>query len=180
MISRKARQGIGHNNQPGDARELAFGFLQQENQMIIEIATASDIPALSSLLADLFSQEEEFTPNHETQQRGLALIIDYPAVGAVLVARQGDQIIGMVTLLFTISTALGERVALLEDMVVFPAGRGVGVGTKLLSEAITYSRVQGCKRITLLTDQNNISAQRFYAKQGFVMSSMVPMRIALA
>ncbi len=96
-----------------------------------------------------------------------------------MVARQGDQIVGMVNLLFTISTALGERVALLEDMVVSPTDRGIGVGTRLLSEAISYSRVHGCKRITLLTDQINESDQRFYAKQGFVVSSMVPMRLSL-
>lgn len=148
--------------------------------MLVETATAADIPALDGLLSVLFSQEVEFTPNPEAQQRGLARIIGDPEVGAVLVARQGDQIVGMVNLLFTISTALGERVALLEDMVVFPAGRGMGAGTKLLSEAITYSRVQGCKRITLLTDRSNESAQRFYAKQGFVVSSMIPMRLSLA
>lgn len=148
--------------------------------MLVEIATAADIPALDGLLSVLFSQEAEFTPNSEVQQRGLARIIGDLEVGAVLVAREGDQIVGMVNLLFTISTALGERVALLEDMVVFPAGRGMGAGTKLLSEAIAYSRVQGCKRITLLTDRNNESAQRFYAKQGFVASSMVPMRMLLA
>lgn len=148
--------------------------------MLVETATAADIPALSGLLSVLFSQEAEFAPNPDAQQRGLARIIGDPEAGAVLVARQGDQIVGMVNLLFTISTALGERVALLEDMVVFPAGRGIGVGTKLLSEAISYLRVQGCKRITLLTDRGNESAQRFYAKQGFVVSSMVPMRLSLA
>ncbi|MBI5462118.1 MAG: GNAT family N-acetyltransferase [Gammaproteobacteria bacterium] len=148
--------------------------------MLVETATAADIPALSDLLSVLFSQEAEFTPDPEAQQRGLARIINDPEVGAVLVARQGDQIVGMVNLLFAISTALGERVALLEDMVVLPAGRGTGVGTKLLSEAISYARVQGCKRITLLTDRGNESAQRFYAKQGFVVSSMIPMRLSLA
>lgn len=147
--------------------------------MLVESATAADIPALCGLLSVLFYQEAEFTPNPEAQQRGLARIIGDPEVGAVLVARNGDQIVGMVNLLFTISTALGERVALLEDVVVFPAGRGIGVGTNLLSEAIAYSRAQGCKRITLLTDRNNESAQRFYAKQGFVVSSMVPMRMLL-
>jgi GNAT superfamily N-acetyltransferase len=147
--------------------------------MIIDSATTSDIMELSHLLSLLFSQEAEFVPNLELQQRGLARIIDSPEVGAVLVAREGDKIIGMVSLLFTVSTALGERVALLEDMVVSPAGRGMGVGTKLLSEAISYSRMQFCKRITLLTDQSNEIAQKFYAKQGFVMSGMVPMRLLL-
>lgn len=148
--------------------------------MLIEKATAADIPALSDLLSALFSQEVEFTPNAEAQQRGLAQIIGNPETGFVLVARQNDQIAGMVNLLFTISTALGERVALLEDMVVSPADRGVGVGTKLLSEAISFARGQGCKRITLLTDRSNEFAQEFYATQGFAVSSMVPMRLSLS
>lgn len=148
--------------------------------MLIEKAIAADIPALSALLSVLFSQETEFTPNAEVQQRGLHQIIGNPEIGAVLVARQGDQIVGMVNLLFTISTALGERVALLEDMVVIPAVRGAGVGRRLLSEAIAFAREQGCKRITLLTDRGNESAQGFYARQGFVLSGMVPMRLSLA
>jgi GNAT superfamily N-acetyltransferase len=93
---------------------------------------------------------------------------------------ENGQIVGMVNLLFTISTALGERVALLEDMVVSPEVRGTGIGAKLLSEAISLARERGCKRITLLTDRSNEAAQRFYAKQGFVLSSMVPMRLSVA
>lgn len=147
--------------------------------MLIERATAADIPALSDLLSILFSQEAEFTPNPEAQQRGLAQIIGDPGIGAVFVAKHGEQVIGMVNLLFTVSTALGERVALLEDMVVSPAVRGMGVGTKLLAEAISHSRAQGCKRITLLTDQSNVSARKFYENQGFVLSDMVPMRLIL-
>lgn len=148
--------------------------------MLIEKATAADIPALSDLLSLLFSQEVEFTPNPEAQQRGLAQIIGNPEMGFVLVARQKpSQITGMVNLLFTVSTALGERVALLEDMVVSPAGRGAGVGTKLLCEAISLARMHGCRRITLLTDHSNELAQGFYAKQGFSVSSMVPMRLSM-
>jgi GNAT superfamily N-acetyltransferase len=148
--------------------------------MVVEIATVADIVVLSDLLSVLFAQEMEFTPNTEAQQKGLARVISDPRVGTVLVAREGDHIVGMVNLLFTVSTALGERVALLEDMVLFPEVRGRGVGTKLLSEAISFARERGCKRITLLTDGSNESAQRFYAKQGFVVSGMVPMRLALA
>lgn len=148
--------------------------------MLIEKATSVDIPALSELLSVLFSQEAEFAPNTEAQCKGLARIINNAEIGAVLVARQGGQVVGMVNMLFTVSTALGERVALLEDMVVSPAGRGTGIGTKLLAEAISFARTQGCKRITLLTDQENESAQKFYGKQGFVVSDMVPMRLSLA
>jgi GNAT superfamily N-acetyltransferase len=148
--------------------------------MFVEIAAVADIAVLSDLLSVLFSQEVEFTPKPEVQQKGLTRIITDPRVGTVLIAREADHIVGMVNLLFTISTALGERVALLEDMVVSPEVRGTGIGAKLLSEAISLARERGCKRITLLTDRSNEAAQRFYAKQGFVLSSMVPMRLSVA
>jgi GNAT superfamily N-acetyltransferase len=148
--------------------------------MASEIATFGDIRALTDLLSVLFSQEAEFTPDPEAQRRGLTRVISDPRVGMVLVARQGGQVVGMVNLLFTVSTALGERVVLLEDRVLSPHVRGSGVGTRLLSDAIALVRDQGFKRITLLTDRSNESAQRFYSRHGFVISTMVPMRLSLS
>jgi GNAT superfamily N-acetyltransferase len=146
---------------------------------LIEPATVADIPALGELLAVLFAQEAEFAPDPPAQRRGLARIIGEPQLGTILVARERDAILGVVNLLFTVSTALGERVALLEDMVVAPAARGRGIGSALLRHAIAHARAQGCKRITLLTDGTNEAAQRFYARHGFTASGMVPMRLAL-
>lgn len=145
----------------------------------IDQATLEDIPALSSLLGELFSQEVEFQPDEAAQVRGLTLIIPNPHIGAVLVARSANEVVGMVNLLFTVSTALGCRVALIEDMIVSSRFRGSGVGSELLKRAIERARAEGCGRITLLTDETNDSAQRFYRRQGFERSSMVPMRLLL-
>lgn len=147
--------------------------------MQITPATPSDIPALCELLNVLFTQEAEFKPDHEAQRRGLARIIGSSEVGLIVVARQNGRIVGMVNLLYTISTALGERVALLEDMIVSPDARGFGVGSQLLEQTIHLARLNDCKRITLLTDQENESAQRFYQKHGFSFSTMIPLRLSL-
>jgi len=147
--------------------------------MEITPANISDIPALCELLDILFSQEADFTPDHEAQSRGLARIIGSPDIGLIVVARQDSRVVGMVNLLYTVSTALGDRVALLEDMVVSPSARGSGIGSELLEQAIQLARLNGCKRITLLTDRTNESAQRFYQKHGFGFSAMVPMRLSL-
>ncbi|HEY1121800.1 MAG TPA: GNAT family N-acetyltransferase [Haloferula sp.] len=148
--------------------------------MQVTEATPEDIPQLCDLLGLLFSQEAEFTPDAETQAQGLREIIGFPERGRILVLRSGGTLVGMVNLLFTISTALGGRVAMLEDMVVKPSQRESGAGSLLLKAAIECARANGCRRVTLLTDGTNSRAQRFYQRHGFTTSDMVPLRLILA
>ena len=143
------------------------------------MATTSDIPTLCTLLDYLFSQEIEFKPNHETQSRGLEMILNNNNIGNIFVAKKNKTIVGMVILLYTVSTALGERVVLLEDMVVSPDERELGIGSMLLDHAVKYATEKGCKRITLLTDKMNIRAQKFYKQHKFNCSSMIPFRMII-
>jgi GNAT superfamily N-acetyltransferase len=148
-------------------------------KMDISIATEEDIPALGLLLEQLFSQEVEFHPDTAAQQRGLRLIIDHPDTGFILIGRKNGIPVGMVNILFTISTALGERVALLEDMVVDKNHRREGYGSMLLASAVSEAGKRGCRRITLLTDLANKAGHRFYERHGFSRSTMVPFRFAV-
>jgi len=145
----------------------------------IEPATLGDIPALADLLAVLFTQEADFRPNREKQERGLRLIIESPDVGVIFTAREGGEIVGMVSLLFTVSTAEGGRACWLEDMVVRPDLRCGGLGSRLLQTVIDYARSNGFARITLLTDQVNEGAIRFYGRHGFKPSEMKTLRLHL-
>lgn len=147
--------------------------------LVIEPATIEDVPALSELLALLFAQEAEFKPDPEAHCRGLTQIINTPHLGLIYVARQHGMIVGTVNLLFTISTALGERVALLEDLVVLPASRGNGIGSALLAHASAVARQHSCARVTLITDADNFAAQELYKKHGFIKSNMKTMRLML-
>jgi GNAT superfamily N-acetyltransferase len=145
----------------------------------IELATIEDIPRLNELLTILFTQEADFLPDPVKQSSGLQLIIENPATGHILVLREEGVIVGMVNLLYTVSTALGDRVAILEDMIIDPGCRGGGAGSRLLDGAIAFAKEQGCQRITLLTDRTNNGAIRFYEHHGFMLSEMVPLRLLL-
>lgn len=142
-------------------------------------ATLDDISKLSELLDSLLSQESEFTPNVDAQIKGLSEIISNKEIGDILIVRNGNEILGMLNLLYTVSTALGGRVALLEDMVVSPKVRGQNIGSILVDYAIKFAKERDCKRITLLTDADNEGAHRFYKRHGFDKSSMVPFRLNL-
>jgi GNAT superfamily N-acetyltransferase len=147
--------------------------------MNITRAVTADIPDLCILLHDLFSREAEFEPDLEAQARGLAAVIDDPAVGDILVARDSGRVLGMINILYTVSTALGGPVAVFEDMIVSPHCRGEGIGSALLGRAIELAETKGCRRISLLADSDNEAAHRFYHRQGFSRSTMLTFRLLL-
>jgi GNAT superfamily N-acetyltransferase len=145
----------------------------------IEPATLQDLPELTQLLMELFAQESDFRPNYNNQMRGLRLILEQPNRGRVFVLRSADRIIGMINLLFTISTAEGGFVILLEDLIIHSDFRSQGMGSQLLNYAIDYAKQKDFLRITLLTDRVSEESLVFFEKHGFQRSDMVPMRLFL-
>jgi GNAT superfamily N-acetyltransferase len=148
--------------------------------IVIEPAAQSDVSELVGLLHALFAQEQEFAPDAERQRRGLEMILSSPKTGRIFVAREKGETVGMINLLFTVSTALGAPVCWLEDMVVRPDKRGAGIGSRLVTHAIGFARAHGYVRITLMTDAGNADARRFYERHGFARSEMVAMRVQLS
>src|SRR6266705_2129641 len=108
--------------------------------VIIEPPTEADLDEVSEMLGELFTQESDFRPDKEKQLRGLRLIFEQPNRGRVFVLRREGAIVGMINLLFTISTAEGGFVILLEDLVIHKAYRDKGYGSKLLEYAIDFAR----------------------------------------
>src|SRR6184192_4689797 len=151
---------------------------EQEN-VVIEPATQADLDELSELVGELFEQESDFRPNKDKQLRGLRLIFEQPSRGRVFVLRCNGTIVGMINLLFTISTAEGGFVILLEDLVVHKKYRDKGYGSQLLEYAIDFARKKNFLRITLLTDRPEIKSQAFFKRHGFFESAMIPMRLLI-
>jgi GNAT superfamily N-acetyltransferase len=145
----------------------------------IEQATLEDLPQLTDLLFELFTQEADFVPDRAKQMRGLRLLLEQPNRGRIFVLRQNGLILGMINLLFTISTAEGGFVIMLEDVIVHREFRGKGFGDKLLQHAIEYAKAKEFLRITLLTDRLNEDGLRFFKDHGFFESTMIPLRLML-
>jgi len=139
-------------------------------------AKLKDIDILCELLFELFSQEVEFTPNKEVQQKALKTIIVDENIGDIYVATINEKVVAMVNILYTISTALGNQVAIFEDFIVDKSYRNQGIGENLIDFVFEDLKAKNFSRITLLTDNDNLKAHKFYKKKGFVKSSMVPFR----
>ncbi len=166
---------------PIPRRATGFPETMRKNGYTVRNATPDDVGRCVELLRLLFSQEAEFEPDPALQRKGLCAIIDDPSKGCVLVCEKtaGGRIDGMAVLLATVSTALGRKVLLLEDMIVEPSRRSAGIGSLLLEHSADLARKEGFGRITLLTDGDNRDAHRFYEKNGFERSGMVVFRKAI-
>jgi GNAT superfamily N-acetyltransferase len=145
----------------------------------VQAATIEDLPQLVDLLSELFSEEEDFEPDQTKQERGLRLILEDPGRGRIFVVRTQYKIIGMVNLLFTISTASGGFVVLMEDVIIRPEHRGQGYGSRLIKHVISFAKKKDFGRITLLTDKISAESQRFFQRHGFQFSHMIPMRLSV-
>ncbi|MGA3170398.1 MAG: GNAT family N-acetyltransferase [Chthoniobacteraceae bacterium] len=145
----------------------------------IEPATLDDLPQLTELLFELFTLEGDFKPDRAKHMRGLRLVLEQPSRGRVFVIRQDGRILAMINLLFTISTAEGGFVLLLEDLIVHHDHRHRGFGDMLLKYSLDFAREKDFLRITLLTDRANDEAHRFFKAHGFQESKMIPLRMFL-
>lgn len=61
---------------------------------------------------------------------------------------------------------LDKRFAQLFDIRVHPEARQHGIGIRLLRHAADWARQCGCKHLKIETQNTNVPACRFYAKQG--------------
>jgi len=140
--------------------------------LTISKAGKEDIDQMCLLLWELFELEKDFTPDRDKQKKGLALILDNPRYGALLLLKRDREVLGMANLLFTISTAMGTRVILLEDFIIKKAERRKGLGRYFIEGIKDLARKEGYGRITLLADKDNRPAREFYNSLGFQISNM--------
>jgi ribosomal protein S18 acetylase RimI-like enzyme len=140
-----------------------------------------DVEDIVALLAVLFEQEADFTPDAARQRRALYALLTEPERGVLLVAtddRDGGsgRAVGCVLLLRGLSTAVGGDVCWLEDFVVHPDHRGKGVGRALLEAAVREAERRKWSQVSVLTDPDNDRAIGMYTEAGFKRSGMSLLR----
>ena len=62
------------------------------------------------------------------------------------------------------------RTAQLRILLVTPEGRGLGAGTALVDECVSFARSAGYEAMTLFTTANLVSARRIYQAAGFELA----------
>lgn len=126
---------------------------------------ADDVPAVIALVREVLAEFGlEFGRGSATDAELYDLPASYEAHGgAFWVARAGGEIRGTCGV-FPVSDATFE----LRKMYLRPASRGLGLGQKLLDEALRWTREHGAKHVVLDTVHEMTRAIAFYEANGFV------------
>ena len=129
--------------------------------LAVEVARRAD-DTLAAALARLIPQlsSSSTVPDHDQLRR----IVEFPG-NRLLIARDGDAIVGMLTLvMFPIPTGMRARI---EDVVVDEAARNRGVGEALTGEALRLATSAGARSVDLTSRPGREDAIRLYRRLGF-------------
>lgn len=83
----------------------------------------------------------------------------------VLAAKEGEQVLGTVTLICC--RALADNFLVLEDFVVRPGLTGKGIGSRMMDAADAFARERNCAYAVLVSSGFRTDAHRFYHNHGF-------------
>lgn len=145
--------------------------LNMKSGISIEFAQESDLSEMANLLSLLFAIEKDFTFNYKKQIAGITKLFEHEG-SDMLVAKYESEVIGMVTMQRLISSAEGDYVGQIEDLIVKEEYRKMGVGSRLINKMRSVALEDGYKRIQLAADVDNANALQFYNKRGFFKTNL--------
>ncbi|MBA2402596.1 MAG: MarR family transcriptional regulator [Bradyrhizobium sp.] len=145
-----SKPAILRNHRPGD-----MGWVVQSHGAFYasEYGFDSSFEALVAEIAAKF-----LTSFDASRERCWIAELDGVPVGSVFLVKHNDE------------------VAKLRLLLVDPAGRGHGLGQRLVAECVAFARATGYRKITLWTQSNLVAARSIYQNAGFARVATEPHR----
>src|SRR5688500_12335409 len=132
----------------------------------IDSATPDDIPTIRALIGELAEFERLSHEAQATDEQLHENLFGPKPSAEVVIARVGEEVAGFALFFHNYSTFLGKRGLYLEDLFVFPARRGRGIGRALMRHLAQLAVERNCGRFEWWVLDWNESAIRFYESLG--------------
>ena len=176
-LDQASREEVGALVAPLDARESGalLCAMRTIRRLLDPAAPASQITIRSHRVGEighiisrhgvLYHEEHGWDETFEgfvAEIAGAFAKVHDPLREGCWVAERDGEVLGSV---FVVDA--GEGTAKLRMLYVEPAARGLGVGRKLVEQAIVFAREAGYRRMTLWTNDILHSARRIYETAGF-------------
>ena len=135
---------------------------------MLEIGTAqaADLGPIIQLLRTQL-EEHDIVLTGQALQRATQGLIEDHALGRILTARLGGELVGVAVISFLWTLEHGGPAAWLDEVYVEPSRRGGGIGRKLVEAAMQVARDSGCIALDLEVDEGHEAAERLYERMGF-------------
>ena len=136
--------------------------------VILRIATESDLPLLTSFMRQLRVDDPEEGEFDEPRcVPAMRRLIANPLLGRAWVVEVESQPAGYAVLTLGFSIEFGGIVAFVDELFVARGFRGHGIGTRTLQLVIEAARTLDVAILLLEVTQSNDLAKRLYRKVGF-------------
>ena len=134
--------------------------------VVVAPAGPADRPHLLALLAAQLAEHDIAldTPGLEQAVDGM---LEDPRRGAFLVAREGEEVVGVACLAFIWTLEHGGLSLWLDELYVLPARRGQGIGRALVHATLEEGRRRGCKAVDLEVEASHARVEALYRREGF-------------
>ncbi|MBQ8577298.1 MAG: GNAT family N-acetyltransferase [Clostridia bacterium] len=139
----------------------------QSSSITYRTAERRDIPAVLALVRALAAYEHMEDAVVATEAQYEEWLFER-RVASVLLACDGDDVIGIALYFYNFSTWLGRGGIYLEDLFVRPEYRGRGIGQALLRGLAKRAVAEGCGRVEWSCLDWNTPSIEFYRAQGAV------------
>jgi diamine N-acetyltransferase len=105
---------------------------------------------------------------------GLELLLESSALGEAWLIEEQGRHVGHFVLSFGFDLEFGGRQATLTELYLEAPARGRGFGSATLSFVQAHLSAAGIHTLELQAEEDNVAAQRFYRRAGFVAETRIP------
>jgi len=135
--------------------------------MNIRLAIENDAGQIATAINDLILELGGAALPQAEAEAMSARVISGDVDGVIIVADDGDHLVGVCTVSFQDAIRTLGSYAIIQEMYIAPEHRNGGLGAQLVDAVEDEAANRGCKIVELGTPPDGANAERFYERIGF-------------